>query len=201
MGAGGSSTAQGASGAAGSHGGAQPGSGGGSTGGAQAGGAGGGAAGSAPVTDGGVDGGPKIVGGCPRVLLGTALPAEFSGDTTSLPNLVTSTRLEWTDAPDDALEFTAPVAGKYVIELTSSVQELGASAWDYNTNGADGFPFTRTACPAAGAVKEINGFYSHNQPTNPIQLSAGQSMVIFVSVPSFSAVKAGPYTLRVRKAP
>ena len=164
-------------------------------GGGSGGGAGGGAGG------GGGSGGAQVVGGCPRVLLGSTLPAEFSGDTASLPNLVTSPRLEWTDAPDDALEFTAPVAGDYVIELASPNQSLGASAEDYNTNGSDAFPFTRTACPAAGAVKEINGVYNHNQPNYPITLAAGQTMVIFIGAPYWAATKTGTYTLKVSKKP
>lgn len=149
-------------------------------------------------TDAGMDGGQLA---CPRVVLGSTLPAEYSGDTTLLPNIVTSSRLEWTDAPDDALEFTAPVDGDYVIELTSGVPALGASAQDYNTNGSDAFPFNRTACPAPGAVKEINGVYNDNQPNYPIRLSAGQSMVIFVSAPYWANMKSGAYTLKVRKVP
>jgi hypothetical protein len=145
--------------------------------------------------------GAVIVGGCPRVILGNTLPSEFSGDTTGLPNIVTSQRLEWTDAPDDALEFTAPVAGNYVIDLVSSVPNLGASAQDYNTNGSDAFPFTRATCPAPNAVKMINGIFNQNQPTSPIALTAGQSIVIFVSAPSWANLKVGAYTLKVRKLP
>ena len=140
-----------------------------------------------------------ISNGCPRVIFGSALDVEFSGDTTALSNIVTSQRLEWGEAPDDSLEFVAPMTGDYVIELTSDVLSLGASAMDYNTNGSDGFPFTRTACPAEGSVKEIDGFYSHNQPDYPISLSRGQSMVIFVSAPYWANVKSGSYHLRIFK--
>jgi hypothetical protein len=163
-------------------------------GGGTGGGTGGGGAGAG-------DSGNQIVGGCPRVLLGSTLPAEFSGDTANLPNLVTSARLEWTDAPDDALEFTAPSAGQYLIELTGSNSNLGASAEDYNTTGSDAFPFTRAACPAAGAVKEINGTFTYNQPNYPISLSAGQKMIVFISAPYWAASKTGNYTLKVSKKP
>lgn len=166
------------------------------------GGAGGGSGGSGGSGGGsGGAGGAQVVGGCPRVLLGSTLPAEFSGDTAGLPDIVTSPRLEWTDAPDDALEFTAPQAGDYLIELTSSNMSLGASAEDYNTNGSDSFPFTRTACPASGAVKEINGLYSHNQPTHFITLTQGQKMVIFVGAPYWAMQKTGTYTLKVSRKP
>ncbi len=177
--------------------GAQPGGGSGGSGG----GSGGGSAGGSGGGSGGGTGGPVVVGGCPRVLLGSTLPAEFSGDTTSLPNIVTSARLEWTTAPDDALEFTAPSAGNYVIDLTSSVAGLGASAQDYNTTGSNAFPFTRSACPASGSVSEINGVFNHNQPNNPIALTAGQKMVIFISASPFSNPQIGAYVVKVRKLP
>jgi hypothetical protein len=151
------------------------------------------------MVDAGADAGTNTGSDCPRVTLGTTLPVEYSGDTTSLPNLVTSARLEWTDAPDDAVKFTAPVAGKYLIELTSSVTELGASAEDYNNGNP--VPFSPTACPAAGVVKEIDGVFTFNQPNYPLDLAAGESIVIFVSAPSFAQVKAGPYMLKVSKLP
>jgi len=146
-------------------------------------------------------GGAQIVGGCPRVLLGSTLPATFSGDTTGLPNIVTSARLEWTDAPDDALEFTAPEAGNYAIELTSANMDLGASGEDFGTTGSDSFPFTAAACPASGMTAEINGIYDHNQPNYPVALTAGQKMVIFISAPYWAATKTGAYTLKVSKVP
>jgi len=147
-------------------------------------------------------GGHTVTGSrCPRVVLGSSLPAELMGDTTGGPDFLTSPRLEWTDAPDDAVEFTAPTAGDYVIELESTVEALGVSAEDYNTNGSDAFPFTRSACPAEGASTEINGVYSHNQPNYPLTMTAGQSVMLFVSAPYWAPVKAGPYTLRVRKLP
>ncbi len=157
-----------------------------------------------PAVDGGtsaVDGGAVVVGGCPRVILGSTLPAEFSADTTGLTNLVTSNRLEWTDAPDDAIEFMAPATGDYVIELSSTAPNLGVSAQDFNTNGSDAVPFTRSNCPAAGSVKAINGVFSHLNSRNPISLSAGQSIVMFVSAPFWAPQKAGAYVITVRKLP
>ncbi len=154
-----------------------------------------------PAQDAGTDGGAVVVGGCPRVLLGRSLPAEFKGDTTTLTNLVTSRRLEWTDAPDDSLEFTAPEAGKYWIEFSSTAPSLDACAYDYNTLGTNGFPFTRASCPAPGAIGEINGFFTGNDPKYPLTLKEGQSIVIFVSAPYWAAVKSAPYTLRVHRLP
>lgn len=144
-----------------------------------------------------VDAGPQIVGGCPRVRLGRSTDVTFSADTSALPNLVNSNRLEWTDAPDDALEFTAAETGNYVIELMSSNASLGASAEDYVSM----LPFTSAACPPSGLVVSIDGVYNPNQPSYPEALSAEQRMVIFISAPSWAAVKTGTYTVRVKKVP
>ncbi|MBL8914304.1 MAG: hypothetical protein JNM17_26600 [Archangium sp.] len=154
-------------------------------------------------TDAGTDGGTgHIIGAdCPRVLLRGPMPQTYDGDTSTLANSITSPRLEWTDAPDDSLEFVAPETGRYAIELTTSVQSMGVSAQDYNTNGSDAFPFTRAACPTTGGMREINGVYNHNQPMSPLQLNAGQAVVLFVSVPYWANLRQGPYTLTVRKVP
>jgi hypothetical protein len=151
--------------------------------------------------DAGVDAGtsgPQVVGGCPRVRLGRSTNVSFTADTATLPNLVQSQRLEWTDAPDDALEFTADQAGNYVIELSSSNMSLGASAEDYTSR----VPFTASACPPAGAaVVSIDGIFNHNQPSYPLALTEGQTIVIFISAPSWAALKTGTYTLVVRRVP
>lgn len=144
--------------------------------------------------------GPQIVGGCPRVQLGRSTEVTFSADTSTLQNLVTSNRLEWTDAPDDALEFIAAEAGDYVIELTSPNLSLGASAEEYRPSGPM-TPFTSSACPPSGLVVAIDGVYNHNQPGYPIALSAEQRMVIFISAPSWAAVKTGSYTVMVKRVP
>jgi hypothetical protein len=152
-------------------------------------------------TGGGTDAGHIVGLDCPRVLLRGALPQTFNGDTTALPNSITSPRLEWTDAPDDSLEFTAPEAGRYVIMLTSPVPELGVSAQDFGTMGSDAVPFTRAACPAPGGMREINGVYNHNQTRDPLTLDAGQAVVLFVSAPYWANQRFGTYSLTVRKLP
>ena len=62
-------------------------------------------------------------------------------------------------------------------------------------------PFTSAACPPAGLVVSIDGFYSHNQPGYPTALTAGQSWLIFISAPYWAAVKTGSYTLVVKRVP
>ena len=145
-------------------------------------------------------GGVQIVGGCPRVKLGRSTEVTFSADTSTLTNLVISNRLEWRDAPDDALEFIAAQAGNYVIELTSTNMNLGASAQEYHPTGPL-TAFTSAACPPAGLVVSIDGFYSHNQPNYPIALTQDQQMLIFISAPYWAAVKTGSYTLVVKRVP
>jgi hypothetical protein len=138
---------------------------------------------------------------CPRVVLGGPLPQVFDGDTTGLPNTLTSSRLEWGDAPDDLLQFTAPEAGNYLIELTSTVPSLGVSAQDYGTMGTDARVFTVNDCPSGTSPREINGVFNHNQPGNPLPLTAGQKVMLFVSAPTWANLRFGPYTLTVRKVP
>ena len=140
-------------------------------------------------------------GACPRVVLGGPLPQVFDGDTTGLANTLTSARLEWGDAPDDSLEFTAPETGNYLIDLSSTVPELGVSAQDYGTMGTDARLFTANDCPGTMTPKALNGVYNHNQPSNPLALTAGQRVVLFVSAPYWANLRFGPYTLTVRKLP
>jgi len=110
---------------------------------------------------------------------------------------VISNRLEWKDAPDDSLEFTAAQAGNYAIDLTGTNASLGVSAQEYRAAGL--VPFTRSACPPAGLVVSIDGFYSHNQGT--VALAEGQSMVLLISAPYWAAEKTGAYTVKVRRVP
>lgn len=142
-------------------------------------------------------GGVQVLGGCPRVSLGRATSVEYSADTSTLENVVVSTRLEWKDAPDDSLEFTAAQAGNYAIDLTGTNASLGVSAQEYRSTGL--VPFTRSACPPAGLVVSIDGFYSHNQGT--VALTEGQSMVMFISAPYWASEKTGAYTVKVRLVP
>jgi hypothetical protein len=120
------------------------------------------------------------------------------GTTVGLPDMVQSNRLEWTDAPDDSLRFTAPAAGDYVITFKTSDPDFvgGASAEQYADMG-NGMLFTEATCPAPGMVNMIDGVFTENQPDYPLKMSAGQSIVIWVSAPSWSKVKAGAYELTI----
>ena len=133
---------------------------------------------------------------CPHVDLGSSAPVTYIGSTTGLPNLVESTRLEWTDAPDDSLIFSAPEDGDYVIHLQSDAQMdgVGASAKDFA-----GAYYTAATCPASGAVTQLDGVYTQNDPAYPLQLTAGQRVVIWVSAASWEPTKTPTYTLRIEK--
>jgi len=154
----------------------------------------------------GSDGGtPGDSGGawCPTATLPTALPVTYSGDTTGKPNLVTSTRLEWGDAPDDALLFVAPSAGTYRIGLPTAPSTnggCGASAHEFGTSG-NGAPYTEQSCPAQNATKAIDGIFSALPPSNTedLMLTQGQHVLIWVSCTTWSNAKAGPYTLTIQK--
>ena len=156
----------------------------------------------APLSDTGA--GDAASGGCPTVTLPTTLPLSYSGDTTGRPNLVTSARLEWTDAPDDALLFVAPQAGTYRIGMPAAPSTnggCGASAREYGTTGSDGQPYTETSCPVSGATKTIDGIFAALPPssTEDFTLTQGQHLLIWVSCTSWSTAKSGPYTLTIQK--
>jgi hypothetical protein len=152
--------------------------------------------GGSPQTDGGSDAGtsgPQIVGGCPRVILPRTTDITFSADTSTLSNLVISPRLEWRDAPDDALEFTSDTAGRYRFELSSANTDLAVSLQNYQGAGA---PFTRADCGPSGVVVSIDGVYSQE-----LDLTAGQTMVVFISAPYWAMTRTGAYTLRIHRLP
>ncbi len=132
---------------------------------------------------------------CPHVDLGSATSISYSGDTTGLPNWVASQRLEWTDAPDDTLAFTAPSAGQYTFALTDSTttnQGMGVSLRDFS----DTF---YSACPASPTGTMIDGIFERAM-SSAETLTAGQQLLIYVSATSWSVPATfGKYTLTITK--
>jgi hypothetical protein len=120
----------------------------------------------------------------------------YNGDTSGKPNLVTSVRLEWDTAPDDALLFVAPQAGTYTIAMPSEPAGCGASSRDFQSM-AD---FNESACPGAGSVAAIDGIYTAgDQIMSNTTLTQGQHLVIFVSCPTWASSQSGAYTLSITK--
>ena len=162
--------------------------------------AGGGAGGGSTGGSGGGSGGTvvKAATSCPHVVLQSTVPVTYQGDTSAgLPNWVTSTRLEWTDAPDDSLIFVAPTTGKFFFSLSSSNSNLGVSI-----KNADGTLHAAQGCPASGATLSNDGFFESPAPTDggvgyPSSLDAGTSVLIWISAPYWAAQKTGAYTLRI----
>lgn len=133
---------------------------------------------------------------CPNVILDSSTSVTYNGDSTGGINLVTSPRLEWTDAPDDALSFTAPEAGDYEIVVTaepSSNAGCGPSVWDY---GTDSF-YDASWCPQPGNTTEIDGFYS--SAGYPHTFTQGQTVIIWFSCTYWADVQYGAYTLTIQK--
>lgn len=133
---------------------------------------------------------------CPREDLGSDTSILYNGDTTGLPNLVTSSRLEWQDAPDDSLLFTAPEAGDYEIVITDEPSVnggCGASVWDYTT---DEF-YDESWCPDSGSTTEIDGFYTTSG--YPHYFEEGETVLIWFSCTYWADVQSGPYTLTIEK--
>ncbi len=126
---------------------------------------------------------------CPHVVLDSVTDAVHEGDTTGLPDLATSPRLEWGDAPDDTLLFTAPEAGSYRLVTDvdpSSNGGCGASVRDYEEDTL----YDESWCPNPGATVELDGLYSGVH-----ELAAGQTVMIFFSCTEWADIQSGPYTV------
>jgi hypothetical protein len=138
-------------------------------------------------------------GGCPTVTLGTSLPLTYQGDTTGKKNLVTSTRLEWGDAPDDALLFVAPAAGTYTIALTmepSNNGGFGVSARDFTSMNI----YDESSCPAAGTVGTLDGvFVASLGSPGSLPLDQGGHALLWVSATTWSSAQSGAYTVAITK--
>jgi hypothetical protein len=175
MGGGGGGTAQAGGGSSTGGGSAQGGAGGGSSGG-----------GSATV---------HASTACPHVDFGTTTSITYHGDTTGLPNWVDSPRLEWQDAPDDSLTFTAPSAGSYAFSLTVDASDAGNFQMGVSVRDFSGAFYS--ACPSPGTPQTLDGVFE--EPTYPATLTAGQQVLMYVSAPYWSVPTSGRYTLTVVK--
>ena len=162
--------------------------------------------GPSPSSDAGSDGSPGTDtgtgGGCPTVVLPTTLPLTYDGNTAGKPDLVASTRLEWGNAPDDALLFVAPSAGTYTVAMTADPSNnggCGASAQDYANVGTSTC-YDESACPASGSTATIDGVYTATgAATTDLALTANQHVLLFVSCTTWSSVQSGAYTLTITK--
>jgi hypothetical protein len=153
----------------------------GGSGGAAAGGAGGGGAGTAVVA-----------GECPTTDLGSDLPIVYEGDTTGLANIAESERLEWRDAPDAALLFTAPADGRYRVTDTNPTEDFGcgASVWDYGT----GAFYDASWCPSSGGTATLDGYFGEG---DDIPLMAGETLLIWYSCSYWSNLQTTPFTITI----
>ena len=138
--------------------------------------------------------------GCPTVVLPASMPLTYAGDTTGKPNLVTSQRLEWGDAPDDALLFVAPAAATFTVAMTADPSNnggCGVSAQDY-ANASTSTTYDESTCPAKGATAAIDGVYTATgAATTDLALAKDQHVLLFVSCTTWSSAQAGAYTLTI----
>ncbi len=141
-------------------------------------------------------------GYCPTADLGSTLPIIYDGSTAGKPNIVTSSRLEWTDAGDDALLFTAPAAGTYRISMPSALDGCGASVREYGPamNGM-GEIYSPSWCPAQGSSVEIDGVFAAYPPdgTDDVDLASGQQVVIWVSCAYWASTLEGAYQIKIEQ--
>jgi hypothetical protein len=164
----------------------------------------GGSAGSAGIGGGGGGGGTGGAGGqanqfCPTMTLTGDLPITYNGSTKDKENIVTSARLEWTKAGDDALLFVAPEAAFYRVSLPVIGAGCGASVREYGANmDGMGTIYDTSFCPPEGSSIAIDGVYVEPTGTD-VPLPEGQQMMIWVSCASFSAVQEGEYQIKIEK--
>jgi len=136
---------------------------------------------------------------CPSDTLGTTLPITYDGTTVGKENLVTSARLEWTNAGDDALLFVAPEAAFYRVSLPLVAPGCGASVREYGIQmDGMGTIYDTSFCPPEGSSIEIDGVYVEAAGTD-VPLPVGQEMLIWVSCASFSATKEAKYQIKIEK--
>lgn len=164
-------------------------------------GAGDGGSGGGTASGGGGGGGTTTVDigpttRCPHVIWAGAFPLSYAGDTTPLPNWVTSNRLEWTDAPDESVQFVAPSTGTYHFAIDAGVRDLGVSLAN-----ADGTLHAVQGCPASGATFMNDGFFAAlpTGNTSDLTLDAGTRVLMWISAPYWAATKVGTYQLIVTK--
>jgi len=145
--------------------------------------------------DGDADGDGDGDAWCPRVVLEGA--QVYHGDTTGLPNSVTSARLEFGDYPDDTVLFRATEAGSYLIYLSdtpASLEGCGASTWDYALERH----YVAADCPADGVVAEIDGVFTGNNPEYDLhELVAGDEVLVWISCAYWETPGFGPYELTI----
>lgn len=136
-------------------------------------------------------GGTSVSGPCPHVDLGSTVPVTHDGDTSGLANIATSQRLEWRDAPDDTLLFTAPHTGNYQVTNTDPSTNGGCDA---SIQESDGTYYDETWCPASGSVKTLDGWFSGK---TSIPLVAGQKLLIWYSCAYWASVQSGAYSVTI----
>jgi hypothetical protein len=136
---------------------------------------------------------------CPTHTLEPTLPITYDGSTVGKENIVTSTRLEWTTAGDDALVFVAPEAAFYKVSLPLIEPGCGASVREYGFKmDGMGTIYDTSFCPPEGSSIEIDGVYVEATGTE-VPLPEGQEMMIWVSCASFAATKEAAYQIMIEK--
>ncbi len=177
----------------------------GGTGASASGGSGGGSGGvSGAAGTGGSGGLTTPSDACPRVTLSNQLPVYHVGNTSLAVNLAESQRLEWGDAPDDTLLFTAVSSGMYTISMSddpSMEGACGASIQEYSDVGTTAY-YDVTWCPAPGSVAELDGVYAAGEGfSTEFPLEAGQRILIWVSCATWGQVTSGAYALSLQQLP
>jgi len=165
----------------------------------------GGSAGAGPGSGGGAGSGAGGSGGavnefCPTdTLNNAAFPLTYDGTTEGKEDIVTSARLEWTDAPDAALLFVAPETAFYRVSLPLIEPGCGASVREYGIlMDGMGTIYDTSFCPPEGSTIAIDGVFVEPAGSD-VPLPKGQQMLIWVSCATSSATQEGKYQIVIEK--
>lgn len=134
----------------------------------------------------------RTEGACPSYLVQrTHAACTFSTDDGS--NLVEDSRLEFGDAPEHALLFAAPTAGRYSLRLTaepSTNGSCGVTAFDSARN-----LHQPSDCPSPGRPVDLDGLFATE--SDVIELTAGHEVLIFAGCAEFASPDRGEFVLEV----
>lgn len=150
-------------------------------------------------SDGGIDAGPLLadVGAatrCPHVVWTGNFPLRYTGDTSGLPNWVSSLSQAWRDYSDDSIEFLAPASGVYRFALDSGVPDIGIT-WR-NRNGT---LHSELGCPDGGYLQLDNAEIHRTSYPRDVWLDGGTRVLVWISIPAWQLTPSGPYQFAVER--
>ena len=120
------------------------------------------------------------------------MPIRYFGDTSGLPNWVSSLSRAWRDDPDDSFEFTIPVTGRYRITVDAGISDLGLTF-----RNIDGSLHSTRDCPDAGYLMLDRALIVWDEDA---VFDAGTRVLVWLSIPDWlPQTPTGTYELSVSR--